>query len=375
MATTGDTRPSLLLLVASNRRRGAEVFGETLAHSLAADGWHVRFASLAAAADGPTVTAVPLSSATPESLPKLDRGVVAAIRREVRANAPDIVLANGSSTMQYAVAAVRPMRNRPRIVYVSIGEPMWWIRSGRHRLVRSLILKGVDRVFSVSATTAGQLLAELGVPPAKVRIAPTGVPERFFAIEPASPRDDAADDPLRVVFIGNLSVEKGPLAALRAVALASREHRMSVRFLGDGPQRSALLRAVDEAGLLHDVEVLGSVADVAPHLAWADVLLQTSQTEGLPGVSLEAGAARVASVVFDVGGSSETVIDGETGIVVPAGDVSAAADALRRLAADRSLVRKLGDGARDHVRAHFTLAAAVRRYGELLRDELVADRS
>ena len=377
MTNGGSEEPSVLLLVASSRRRGAEVFGETLAQGLSNAGWRVSFASLAGADGGPVVSATPLSDETPDSLSRLDRSVVAAVRKEVRSARPDIVLANGSSTMQYVVAAVRHWRDRPRLVYVSIGEPMWWVRNVRHRLLRTAILKGVDRVFSVSAATAQQLIDHLGVPKSKVRIAPTGVPERFFALgadaEDGRPAGEADGPvPLRVLFIGNLSTEKGPMEALAVLSEAAVRRPIAARFLGDGPVRGELERAVAAGPLAACVEVLGSVADVAPHIAWADVLLQTSQTEGLPGVPLEAGAGGVACVVFDVGGSRETVIDGETGFVVAPGDVASAAETLVALADDPPLVAKMGAAARAYVRSNFTLDAAVRRYIELLTDELPA---
>jgi glycosyltransferase involved in cell wall biosynthesis len=373
----------LAILVAGDRRRGAEVFGETLAQGLAAAGWHTDLLALATAAEEPRISARPLSAFTPETLPRLDRDLVGTLRRWAAEHRPDVVLANGSSTMQYAVAALRPgfvspvfgnwARSRPRLVYVSIGDPMYWVRGTGHRLLRTAILKGVDRVLSVSAVTAGTLASELGVPPDKIRIAPTGVPDRFFTIEKdRSGRSDG--DPLRVVFIGNLSEEKDPLTAVDVLSRLAAVSPVSARFLGGGPLRATVAAAVTVRGLDGSVEVLGSVPDVAPHLAWADVLLMTSHSEGLPGAPLEAGAAGVPSVVFDVGGSSETVVDGATGRVVAAGDVGAAVAALAALAADRGTLEVWGGAAREMVSDRFGLDRALARYGDLLDDELAIGR-
>lgn len=358
-----------MVLVSSDRRRGAEVFGESLADGLAAAGWVVDFVSLATAPDGPRVSADPISIVSPDELGKLDRDVVGALRRRVADWVPDIVLANGSSTMQYAVAGLRLMRDRPRLVYVSIGDPMWWIRSRRHQLIRTGILKGVDRVFSVSATTARHLTEHLGVGSDRVRIAPTGVPPRFFDVV-RQPRGDA----LRLVFIGNLSEEKDPMAALAIVAEVSKTTPVEMRFLGGGPLLDELEMAVAAIGLTSSVEVLGSVPDVLPHLAWTDALLLTSHTEGLPAVPLEAGAAGVPTVAYDVGGVVETVIDGETGRVVDAGDHPAAVHTIVAMAGDRVRTAEWGEAARRMVGERFTLAGAIQRYIDLLGDEL-AERS
>jgi glycosyltransferase involved in cell wall biosynthesis len=359
--------PRLAIIVASERRRGAEVFGEALGEGLRGAGWNVELVSLTSSPDGPRVAATTLSPVTPDALGKLDRSVVAALRDHVKRRGDDIVLANGAATMQYAIAALRVMRHRPRLVYSSIGEPMFWIRSGRHRVLRALILKGVDRVFSVSATTARQLVEHLGVPAAKVRIAPTGVPERFFSVVGDGPAPQ-----LRVVFIGNLSLEKDPIAGLDIIERVAAQVPVAMRYLGSGPLRERLEQEVATRRLSEVVEVVGSVPDVLPHLAWADVLLLTSRTEGLPGVPLEAGAAGVPSVVYAAGGAAETVIDGVTGRVVPLGDVAAAAAALIELAGDPDRRRAWGEAARRMVAEHFTLEAAVERYIDLLSDELAA---
>jgi glycosyltransferase involved in cell wall biosynthesis len=357
--------PRLAVVVSSDRRRGAEVFGEALAGGLRDRGWDVELFSLTTAGDGPRVQATPLSATRPDELGRLDRAVVTALRRRIGEQAPDLVMANGASTMQYAVAALAFKRARPPLIYVSIGEPMHWIRSPRHRMLRTLILKGVDRVLSVSAVTARQLVDHLGVPAHKVRVAPTGVPARFFEASPR-PREGA----LRVVFVGNLSAEKGPVEAVEVVARAREKADVRLRMLGDGPLRADVERTVAARGLDDTVEVLGSVSDVVPHLEWADVLILTSQTEGLPGVPLEAGAAGVPSVVFAAGGAEETVEDGVTGRVVPVGDVGGAVAALVELAGDAALCRRWGDAARAMVAERFTLDHAVNRYIELLTSEL-----
>ncbi len=364
-----NPQPRLAIVVSSDRRRGAEVFGEALAGGLRDRGWEVRLFSLTSSSGGPLVDATPLSTIAPDELGRLDRTVVASLRAKIGDYRPDVVLANGAATMQYVVAGLRLGRNRPRLVYVSIGEPMYWIRNRQHRLMRTAILKGVDRVLSVSATTAKQLVDHLGVPAAKVRVAPTGVPPRFFDAVP-----EAATDQLHVIFVGNLSEEKDPVAALDVVERARRDADVKLRFLGSGPLRDALEQEVSRREMRHHVEILGSVRDVVPHLEWADVLLLTSKTEGLPGVPLEAGAAAVPSVVYAAGGSAETVADGVTGRVVPVGDVVAAASVLVDLAADPALLRRWGDAARKRVADGFTLAQSVDRYIDLLAAEVAAAR-
>ncbi|MBA2337685.1 MAG: glycosyltransferase [Acidimicrobiia bacterium] len=363
-------RARLAVVVSSDRRRGAEVFGEALAAGLGQRGWDVRLFALSEGdRRSPRIDAEPMAAVAADTLGKLDRTVVTALRRRLRTWEPAIVLAYGGPSVQYSTVAVRSLWRRPRLVVVSIGDPMFWIRSRRHARLRSLLYAGADRVLSVAAATTTPLMESLGVAPAKIRVAATGVPDRFFDIE-RDPRGTA----LRIVVIGALSAEKDPLAAIEVVATVAATTPVELRILGSGPLSGEVAAAVRAGGLGDRVELCGSVEDIAPHLAWADVLLQTSKSEGLPGVVLEAGAAGVPSVVFDVGGCAEAVVDEETGVVVAAGDGVGAAAALVDLAAHRDRLTAMGQAARRHMAASYPLATAIDRYHQLLLDELEAAR-
>ena len=90
---------TLLLLVASDRRRGAEVFGERLGDGLRKRGWDVDFVAIQASGADRIVTAEPL--APPEATGRLNRHTIAALRKRMAARKPAIVLANGGATLRY----------------------------------------------------------------------------------------------------------------------------------------------------------------------------------------------------------------------------------------------------------------------------------
>ncbi len=139
-----------------------------------------------------------------------------------------------------------------------------------------------------------------------------------------------------------------------------------IRFVGAGPLEERLSVEAERLGIESRVNLAGSVSDVAEHLAWADVLILTSRTEGLPGAVLEAGAAAVPTVSIDVGGVREAVVDGESGFVVT--DERDLIAALAELDGDRELLRKMGANARQHMQEHFTIEASVSRYAQLLME-------
>lgn len=114
-----------------------------------------------------------------------------------------------------------------------------------------------------------------------------------------------------------LNREKRPLLWL-AVADRCLQRHPDLRFLmaGDGPMRDAILSEAAKLGIGDRLLVPGAVSPAQRALHAMDVFLLTSEQEGLPNVTLEAGAAGVPVVTADAGGARETVRIGETGLLV-----------------------------------------------------------
>src|SRR5262249_9178980 len=129
------------------------------------------------------------------------------------------------------------------------------------------------------------------------------------------------------VFVGRLKHPKDVATLLEAASLLDAGS-FALEIVGDGPDRAAAERA---AHGLTGVDFAGERGDVAERLAAADVFVLSSRSAGLPISVLEAMAAGLPVVGSDVGGLRELVVDGDTGLLVPAGDPQALADALLRL--------------------------------------------
>lgn len=344
--------PSVVVLVTSDRRRGAEVFGRRLVDGLQGRGWDARLVALRAGGDGPSV---PMDAALGRR-GQSDATVIPALRTYLRRTRPDVVVANGGATLRMLVAATRGLRRRPRLVYSSIGEPSYWLRNRRHARLQRLLIRRCDHVTAVSEATRRQLMEVMGLSADEVTATPTGVPDAWFELPPP---DDHPE--LRVLVVGALAAEKDPLTAVRAVQEAATDVPVVTRIVGDGP-----LRAQVEEAASDQVQVLGSVAEMEPLFGWADVLLSTSLTEGLPGVVLEAAAAGRPVIASRVGGTSEVVEDGVTGFLVAPEDVDGFVAALRRMGTDPALRRRMGAAGRELAR-RFTLDASVDRFETVLR--------
>jgi glycosyltransferase involved in cell wall biosynthesis len=343
-----------MILVSSTQRRGAEVFGEHLAGALRDSGWETGFLALHQAGSSSSVSATPLfASSEIDGISGLRPRVVKRLRATVAAQKPDVILAGGGATLKYSVAALTGLRDRPMLVYSSIGEPEFWATSLWRKKMMSALLRRTQLVTAVSQATADQLVRSFGMNPASVRVVHPGVPEEFLSVE----RRDPAGARLNVLYLGSLSNEKNPLAAVEAVN--AMESEANLRMVGGGPLLGILEQ---EAGRDRvRMEVIGPADDVTEHLSWADVLVLTSRTEGLPGVALESSAAGVPVVAFAVGGVPEAVDDGVTGFVIEPGDNQAMARALDRLAREPDLRLSMASAGRVKIAEHFLLSHALDR--------------
>ena len=170
----------------------------------------------------------------------------------------------------------------------------------------------------------------------EVRVIPNGIEVPADVREP--------DDPPHVLYVGRLSAEKG----VRELVAATRGLPLVVA--GDGPLRDEVPGAL---GMVPHDELLRLYERAA-------VVACPSRREGFGVACLEAMAAGRPVVASSVGGLGDLVVDGETGLLVPPGDVAALRAALEQLLADAGLRKRLGRAARERVLAEFTW----KRYAE-----------
>jgi glycosyltransferase involved in cell wall biosynthesis len=137
---------------------------------------------------------------------------------------------------------------------------------------------------------------------------------------------------------------KGVDGLVRAVV---RIPGMRATIAGDGPLRAELEALSASLGVGDRVRFLGNVPkeEVDALLARVHCFVLNSTYEGLPHVLLEAMRARIPVIASDVGGTSELVEDGVSGLLIPQRDEDALVAALKRLAGDRGLRARLVGGA------------------------------
>ena len=189
--------------------------------------------------------------------------------------------------------------------------------------------------------------------PARTMTIVNGVDIDHF--KPSAVSEDNDPGTFHIGSIGSLTRQKGYSNLVQAVKILSgRNVPAKLTFIGDGPLRGELEHQAAESGIIDRVVFAGTTNDVMTVLPAFDVVAGSSLREGLPLSVLEAMAAGLPVVTTDVGGNREAVIDGTTGLLVPAGDPSALAEALEDLWQDGEKRSSMGKAGRSRVEQHFS---------------------
>lgn len=134
------------------------------------------------------------------------------------------------------------------------------------------------------------------------------------------------------VFVGRIVREKGINELVSAFVRLNKEHA-DTRLLLVGPYEENIDPVLPETKRLIDeceaIEAVGSQKDVRPFYEQSDVLVFPSYREGFPNVVIEAGAMDLPSIVTDINGSREIIVDQENGLIVPPCDEHALYDAMK----------------------------------------------
>src|SRR5438067_8583393 len=172
----------------------------------------------------------------------------------------------------------------------------------------------------------------------------------------------------RVISVGRLVAFKGFEHLIDACAeLARRGVDFTCEIIGDGPLRDALQKKIDMLNLSPRVNLLGSLSQevVLEKLRSADIFALASVTDRqgasdvFPTVIIEAMAAARPVVSTRLAGIPESVIHGETGLLVSSGDTSGLSEALEQLIHDPELRARYGRAGRARIEQHFRIEQTV----------------
>ena len=300
---------------------------------------------------------------------KVDPFALARLTRFMKAKRFDVVQTWVFAANAYGRVAARRAKV-PVVVTAEMAVDLW--KSRGHLAIDRRLAAWTDRVVGNSrAVTA--FYRQAGIPESRLGTIYSGIePPR----EPAAPLEElrratrenfgwAADAPV-VFFAGRLMTQKGVDILLDVMDLIQHV-RPDVRTLiaGEGPLRPQLEETTHAYRLDDRVRFLGHRDDVPALLAASDVLVLPSRYEGLPNIVLEAMRLGKPVVATAAPGTTELVVDGETGLLAPVDDAPALARALRKVLGDADLARSLGNAGRARVEAEFSAAVMVERFASL----------
>ena len=239
----------------------------------------------------------------------------------------------------------------------------------------SLLQEKAERALfyaTISEHNRRALVDELGLPVDRVRLLRCGVDTSWFD----GTRQESLDKG-RILILGRLVPKKGVDLALRAFAQIGERHPESgITVLGDGPEGPGLKALAESLGIHDRVKFWGSAgaAKIRSEMARADVFVlpcresKDGDRDGIPVALMEAMAMGMAVLSTRFAGIPELISDGESGVLVDPGDVEALARSLEELLFDEGLRRRLGAGARQHVKDRYELETQAELLGSWVRE-------
>jgi glycosyltransferase involved in cell wall biosynthesis len=186
---------------------------------------------------------------------------------------------------------------------------------------------------------------------------------------PVSLRADPSRTPPRLVMIARFGPQKDHRTLLRALG-GLQEQSWRLDLLGDGPLLREMEALAAALGIADRIRFMGQRMDVDQILAASQGFLLVTNWEGFPLSILEAMRAGLPVIASAVGGVSESVLDGDTGYLIPKGDVERLRKRIAELVSDPALRSRLGARGRQHYEQHFTLESAVSKTLAVYQDVL-----
>src|SRR6266498_142671 len=218
------------------------------------------------------------------------------------------------------------------------------------RDIERLLVEQSDGIICCSNYMLDHIQHVLGSVKTKVRVIPNGVESSRFngGRQPQLILAGISEDRKIILYVGRIVREKGIFTLLDALEKLRKQGKdVSLVFVGEGPLKEDLAKEVLRRKLSDRVKLAGFVDEkkLVSLYNSSDVFVLASHYEPFGMVVLEAMASRIPVVVSDVGGLSEIVEDGITGVKVPSSDPHALAEGILRVLENRELSERLKENA------------------------------
>lgn len=254
--------------------------------------------------------------------------------------------------------------------------------SRKHRWIRRAYRPFVGHYVALGDELSDYLVTRIGVEPSRVSRIWNGVDTTVF--KPEGARNPALvgcpfQDPRHwlVGTVGRMQSVKNQTSLASAFVLSLQRdpelrQRLRLVMVGDGPLREASLAILERAGMRDLAWLPGERNDVAALMRQLNCFVLPSLAEGISNTILEAMATGLPVIATAVGANASLVQHGQTGEIVPPGDIAALADSICRLASRPAHAAAMGEEGRMAVEARFGLRAMALAYQSLYDTQLSA---
>lgn len=294
--------------------------------------------------------------------PGIDRGVARRMAAAIRERELDIVHAHQYTPFFYSALAKLLCRKKPRLILTEHGRHYPDVVSRKRRWANKLLLaRMADAITGCCEFSANGLAVNDGFPRRRIEIIENGI-----EVDRYGPRHEPNARAGVIIHVARHHPVKDQATLLRAFALAAPDlPGIILQMAGDGPLRGDLEKLTRELGIANRVQFLGIRPDIPDLMRRADVFALTSLSEAASLTLLEGMATGLPAVVADVGGNREIVRHEKEGLLFPRGDAAGCAAAFKRLFADPTFAKRLGDAGRERARERYRLDRTVDEYFKL----------
>ncbi len=306
--------------------------------------------------------------------PGVDWSVARKIKQLIQDHGIDLLHAHQYTPFFYA-AASRGWRSSPAVLFTEHGRHYPDYRRPKRVLVNKFLLKRYDRVNAVGHFVRRALIDHEGIAADRVEVIHNGIDPNGFITDPHEARHTRStvrqelginDQQVLILQVARFHPVKDHATSIRAFeSICKQSPNVVLCLVGDGDERAACQQLAQDLKIHDRVIFLGVREDVARLMAASDIFTLSSLSEGISVTLLEAMASGLPIATTDVGGNSEIVVDGQTGLLSPRRDAQALGHNLAQLIGSVDLRRRMGSAGRQRLVDRFTQAQMHNRYIEI----------